>query len=119
MILSKIISEKRKEVEKARTLMPEQKLKELAQKIYIKSAFKRNVARPHHINLIAELKKASPHRGIIRGDFNPLKIALTYQANGASALSVLTDERFFKAISRFLKSLKEKLHCRFCAKILL
>jgi len=109
VILSKIISEKRKEVEKARTLMPEQKLKELAQKIYIKSAFKRNVARPHHINLIAELKKASPHRGIIRGDFNPLKIALTYQANGASALSVLTDERFFEGNLKILKELKGKV----------
>lgn len=109
MILSKIISEKRKEVEKARSLMPEQKLKELAQKIYIKSAFKRNIARPHHINLIAELKKASPHRGIIRGDFNPLKIALTYQANGASALSVLTDERFFEGNLKILKELKGKV----------
>ena len=109
MILSKIISEKRKEVEKARSLMPEQKLKELAQKIYIKSAFKRNIARPHHINLIAELKKASPYRGIIRGDFNPLKIALTYQANGASALSVLTDERFFEGNLKILKELKGKV----------
>ncbi|UCD54912.1 MAG: indole-3-glycerol phosphate synthase TrpC [Candidatus Omnitrophota bacterium] len=109
MILSKIISEKRKEVEKARSLMPEQKLKELVRKLYIKSAFKRNIARPHHINLIAELKKASPHRGIIRGDFNPLKIALTYQANGASALSVLTDERFFEGSLKILKELKGKV----------
>ena len=64
MILSKIIGEKRKEVEKARVLMPEQKLKELAQKIYIKSAFKRNIARPHHINLIAELKRPRPIEGL-------------------------------------------------------
>jgi indole-3-glycerol phosphate synthase len=109
MILSKIISEKRKEVEKARTLMPEQRLKELAEKMYTKSSFKRNIARLHHINLIAELKKASPHRGIIRGDFNPLKIALTYQANGASALSVLTDERFFEGNLKILKELKGKV----------
>ena len=109
MILSKIISEKRKEVERARALMSEQKLKELAQKTYVKSAFKRNIARPHHINLIAELKKASPYRGIIRGDFNPLKIALTYQANGASALSVLTDERFFEGNLKILKELKGKV----------
>jgi indole-3-glycerol phosphate synthase len=109
MILSKIINEKRKEIEIARQEMPDQKLKELASKIYLKSSFKRNVARPHHINLIAELKKASPSRGIIRGDFNPLKIALTYQANGACALSVLTDERFFAGSLKTLKEFKQKI----------
>ena len=94
MILSKIINEKRKEIEKAREAMPEDKLKAAAKKIYIKSPFKKAISRPHHINLIAELKKASPTKGIIRGNFNPLQIALTCQAQGASALSVLTDERF-------------------------
>ena len=59
--------------------------------------------------MIAELKKASPYKGIIRGDFNPLKIALTYQANGASALSVLTDERFFEGKLGTLKELKERV----------
>ena len=109
MILSKIINEKRKEIEQARIKMPENQLKELAGKIYIKSSFKRNISRPHHINLIAELKKASPSKGIIRGDFNPVKIALTYQANGASALSVLTDERFFEGHLKTLKELKDRV----------
>ena len=109
MILSKIINEKRKEVDAARAKMPEANLKELARKIYVKSAFKRNIGRPHHIDLIAELKKASPSKGIIRGDFNPLKIALTYQANGASAISVLTDERFFEGKLETLRELKGKI----------
>lgn len=109
MILSKIINEKRNEVEKLRSRMPLEKLKGLANKIYLKSSFKRNISRPHHMNLIAELKKASPSRGIIRGDFNPLKIALTYQANGAGAISVLTDERFFDGDVRLLKELKQKI----------
>lgn len=109
MILSKIINDKRKTIEKSRAKMPEQKLKELAGKIYLKSSFKRNIARAHHINLIAELKKATPQRGIIRGDFNPMKIALTYQAGGASALSVITDERFFEGHIKTLKDLKGKV----------
>ncbi|MBL7158549.1 MAG: indole-3-glycerol phosphate synthase TrpC [Candidatus Omnitrophica bacterium] len=109
MILSKIINAKRKEIDVARSKMPEAKLKELAGKIYAKSSFKRNIGRPHHVDLIAELKKASPSQGIIRGDFNPLKIALTYQANGASALSVLTDERFFEGSLHTLKELKSKV----------
>jgi indole-3-glycerol phosphate synthase len=59
------------------------------------------------VNLIAEIKKASPSRGIIRGDFNPAKIAMTYQANGASAISVLTDERFFEGRLEHMKTVKE------------
>ena len=108
MILSKIINEKRKTVEAARISMPDEKLKEHVLKLYLKSSFKKNISRPHHMNLIAELKKASPSRGIIRGDFNPIKIGLTYQANGASALSVLTDERFFEGSLNILKELKER-----------
>ena len=109
MILSKIINEKRKRIERARSKIPGQKIKELASKGYIKSSFKRNIARPHHINLIAELKKATPQKGIIRGDFDPIKIGLTYQANGASALSVLTDERFFDGKLRTLKDLRKRV----------
>ena len=109
MILSKIIQEKKKEVEAAKARISHKEMIEKAAKVYVKSSFKKNISRGHHINLIAELKKASPMRGIIRGDFNPVKIALTYQAQGASALSILTDERFFDGKLEYVGDIKSRV----------
>ena len=107
MILSRIIEEKRREVDRMQKKVPLNDLKEEAESLYIKSMFKKSISRKGHINLIAEIKKSSPSQGIIRGDFDPLKIALAYQAAGASVISVLTDERFFDGKLEYLKMIKE------------
>ncbi len=109
MILSRIIEEKRRVIEEAKRAKSPEDLAKAVKSIYVKSAFKKNVSRPHHINLIAEIKKASPSKGILRGDFNPAKIAITYQANGASAISVLTDERFFEGRLEYINKIKESV----------
>ena len=61
------------------------------------------------IQLIAEVKKASPSRGIIRPDFNPVEIAQTYASNGASAISVLTETRYFQGSLNHLKDISNAL----------
>ncbi len=64
--------------------------------------FKKALNRPNTVSVIAEIKKASPSKGIIREDFDPIRIANQYIEGGAAALSILTDEPFFKGSLSYL-----------------
>ncbi len=68
-----------------------------------------NALKGSHLKLIAEVKKASPSRGLIRADFEPVKIARTYAANGAAAISVLTESKYFQGSLDYLAQINTSL----------
>ena len=97
-ILARIIAAKRREVEEARRRVPIPQLREEAERAGpprgFEDALRRKVS-AREPAVIAEIKRASPSKGLIRADFDPSRIARSYEANGAACLSVLTDREFF------------------------
>ncbi|MDC0885443.1 indole-3-glycerol phosphate synthase TrpC, partial [Gammaproteobacteria bacterium] len=71
-----------------------------------RSRFKENISNKDEA-IIAEIKKASPSAGVISEDFDPIKKAIEYEAFGASALSILTEEDFFMGSVSYLKDVKK------------
>lgn len=104
-MLDQILAHKRAEVAARSGLRPKSMLRERAQSAPPTRGFAATIASQIKAGVpavIAEVKKASPSKGLIRADFDPVAIARSYQAGGASALSVLTDEQFFQGHDDYL-----------------
>jgi len=95
-ILDKMVTQKRLEIEEARRKRPASDLEDRLESAPAVRDFRAALEQRPGIQIIAEVKKASPSAGVLRANFDPIGIARTYEKHGAAGISVLTDEPFFQ-----------------------
>lgn len=107
-ILEEIVWQKETEVDQMRETVPLSELQKQVQKLPPPRDFLAALKQAKtHPAVIAEVKKASPSKGVIRADFDPIAIAQAYEQGGATCLSVLTDQKFFQGSFENLSKIRE------------
>lgn len=106
MILDDIVRDKRADLQQTKAAVS---LTELQQRLLFRAPRRplRAALEARHRAIIAEVKKASPSKGVIRADFDPVQIAVRYAAGGAAAISVLTEERYFQGHLDYLAAIRQ------------
>jgi len=110
-ILKEIIQKKQEKILLAKQQLCEEDLKVKLQNLPATRPFMEAISKPRQISLIAEIKKQSPSRGIIRQEFNLQEIARIYQDTGVQAISVLTEEDYFGGNIAYLAEVKNIVSC--------
>ncbi len=106
MILDDILAYRREQLEREKAKIPVSEMERLAVSCSrIPRDFKAAVSK-EGVNIISEVKKASPSKGVISDDFRPADIAANYERSGAAAISVLTEEHYFMGSGEYLKSVR-------------
>ncbi len=106
MILDRIVEQKKKEVEQLRENLDFSELKSRAEAILPTRSLKKAMTNNNRPTLLAEIKKASPSKGVIKENFNLLEIAEIYTNYGVDGISVITDEKFFQGSPEYLSQVR-------------
>lgn len=109
MILDDILVKRKEHLEREKQVVSLEEIKKQAYKIQSEAKKFHNALACDNLSVIAEVKKASPSKGIIRQDFEPVKIAQEYEQSGADAISVLTEEYYFKGSNEYLKNIRQSV----------
>ena len=112
MILDEIVQSKRESLRQRKREMPLREIKRHCADVKRKPIDLASALRGNDIALIAEIKKASPSKGVINADIDPVKLAMTYATNGAAAISVLTEETYFKGSIEYLTAIRESFDAK-------
>ena len=107
--LEEIINHKKEEILFRKNQVTEFDLNSMIENQEKPRKFIQSLNNPNKMNLIAEIKKASPSKGLIRNDFDPIFLAESYKNGNASCLSVLTDEKYFQGNNKYIKMIKNKV----------
>lgn len=109
MILDDIVTHKKEELAETKRRVSFSEIKIKAADGGQTRGFGKALASPDGVRLIAEVKKASPSKGVIRQDFDPVAIAEQYEESGASCLSVLTERKFFQGDLSYLGMIRKSV----------
>ena len=107
MILDEIIAYKKQELAETKRAVPLSELRSRVADAQPTRGFEKALSQAGGIRLIAEVKKASPSKGVIREDFDPVEIAKTYARSGADCLSVLTEKKYFQGKLEYLSGIRK------------
>ncbi len=109
MFLSTIEKIKREEVERRKRSLPIEVMEKNLERIPLRN-FYSSLFLTEGISIIAEVKKSSPSRGVIIEEYNPVSLAKEYEKLGAKAVSVLTEEKYFKGDIKHLEEVKKSIN---------
>lgn len=109
MILDEIVEEREQQLQREIDNIPLEDMKEMALNSTRKNHGFKEALQKEGLSVIAEVKKASPSKGVIAEDFRPVETAIAYEKAGAAAISCLTEEHYFKGGSKYFADIRAKV----------